>query len=123
MRIHIAFLCAVAALGPTGCMAKRLSDGGATVTTVSRAPHRCERLGDVAGRSGGMLVGDMTSVRDLDLGARNDLRNRAAKLGADTVQIVHREGVTPDTFAGQSALNEVRFTGVAWRCGNRSAAR
>jgi len=118
MRLRAFLLCAGSAL-LAGCLAKSLSSGGAQVITVSRAPHGCERLGDVEGRSGGWIRGDVTSRQDLELGARNTLRNDAAKLGADTVQIVHREGVTTQTFAGTGDVNQVRYSGVAWRCGRR----
>jgi len=107
---------ACAALLLAGCMAKTLSNAGSEVTTLSRAPRGCERLGDVAGASGGWVTGDMTSQRDLDLGARNDLRNAAAKLGADTVQIVRREGASERSFAGTSQPNRVHYSGIAWRC-------
>jgi hypothetical protein len=119
MRFRFVVLGAGSALLLTGCLAKSLSAAGAEVVTTSQAPRSCERIGDVAGSSGGALRGDMSSVRDLELGARNDLRNRAAELGADTVQIVRREGVTPQTFAGHASTSQVRYTGVAWRCGRR----
>jgi hypothetical protein len=110
---------ACAALLLSGCVAKSLSNAGSEVITVSQAPRGCERLGDVAGASGGWITGDVTSQRDLDMGARNDLRNAAAKLGADTVQIIRREGVSDRTFAGTSQPNRVHYSGVAWRCGRR----
>jgi hypothetical protein len=119
MKLRIAFLCAGGALALAGCLAKGLSDAGAGVTTTRQAPRGCARLGEVVGSSGSALRGDLSSPHDLDLGARNDLRNRAAALGADTVQMVRREGVTPQTFAGQSAPTQVRYTGIAWRCAGR----
>jgi len=119
MRLRIAVLCTGSALLLAGCMVKSLSEAGADVTTVSQTPRGCERLGDVVGSTGGPLRGEVSSARDLDLGARNDLRNRAAELGADTVQIVRREGVSPQTFAGNSAPSQVRYTGIAWRCARR----
>lgn len=108
---------AAAALLLAGCVAKRLSSAGAEVRTVSQPPGRCQRLGEVSGRSGGWVSGDVTSPRDLELGARNDLRNAAARLGADTVQILRREGTSGQTFSGHAAPNVVVYRGVAWRCG------
>jgi hypothetical protein len=108
-----------AALLLAGCVAKSLSSEGAEVTMTSKPPRGCERLGDVTGRSGGWLTGDVTSQKDLDAGARNELRNAAAKLGADTVQIVRREGTTAQTFAGHGEPNQVHYSGVAWRCAHR----
>lgn len=120
MRLRLAFPSGAAALLLlSGCLAKTLSDAGAEVRTTTLAPRGCERVGDVEGLSGGMLRGEVSSPRDLDMGARNELRNRAAELGADTVHIVRREGVTPQTFAGHDSPSQVRYTGVAWRCGSR----
>jgi hypothetical protein len=114
MRLRILF--ATTALLLAGCQAKSLSDAGSQIATVSQVPRGCTRLGDVAGRSGGWISGDVTAPRDLELGARNDLRNQAAERGADTVQIVSRDGVDDRTFAGHGGKNEVRYEGVAWRC-------
>lgn len=117
MRLHGLLLFSALALVVSGCMTKRLTIEGADVATVSQEPSGCERLGDVAGRAGGGVQGEVTSIRDLDRGARNELRNNAGLLGADTVQILRREGVTPQNFSGHGTPTEVRFTGVAWRCG------
>ena len=117
MRLHGLLLCAGLALVVAGCTTKRLTTEGADVMTVSQQPTGCERLGDVVGSAGGGVQGEVTSAEDLDRGARNELRNNAGLLGADTVQILRREGVTPQDFTGQGGPTEVRFTGVAWRCG------
>ncbi|WZB73779.1 DUF4156 domain-containing protein [Achromobacter insuavis] len=41
----------------------------------------CAFLGDVTGSQGNFLAGAITSNADLETGARNDLKNRAAALG------------------------------------------
>jgi hypothetical protein len=98
------------------CTPKRLTDAGEEVVIVHRAPTGCQRLGEIEARQGGAVIGDFTSARDLEDGARNELRNRAAKLGANTVQIVKRDGMSRQQFAGSSDPNEVSFVGVGWRC-------
>jgi hypothetical protein len=105
------------------CTPLPLLPGAEDVLTVSRAPRNCERLGTVAAHQGGLLSGDLTSNEDLDQGARNELRNKAHHLGADTVQITSREGSSGETFAGSDEPREVRYEGIAWRCGATSATR
>ena len=80
-------------------------------------PEGCQRLGDVVGRSAGGMRGDMSSRHDLDLGARNDLRNRAARLGPDTVELVRLDGIVTHSFAGHARPSAVEAVGVAWRGG------
>jgi hypothetical protein len=116
MRIRIVFAGIGSALALAGCMAKSLSPAGSQVAVVSEAPAGCERLGELAGLSPGGMRGDMSSPHDLELGARNDLRNRAALMGADTVQTLGREGIVTHSFAGHARPSQVRHTGVAWRC-------
>lgn len=116
MRLRTVFACAGSALLVAGCMAKSLSPAGAAVSVVSQAPAGCERLGELVGLSPGGMRGDMSSPHDLELGARNDLRNRAALMGADTVQMLGREGIVTHSFAGHARASQVRHTGVAWRC-------
>jgi hypothetical protein len=116
MRLPIVIALAASALLLTGCLAKPLSAAGAGVAVVPRAPAGCERLGDVVGRWGGGMRGDVSSIHDLELGARNDLRHRAAQLGADTVQEVRRDDIVTHSFAGHGRPSVVEISGVAWRC-------
>jgi hypothetical protein len=39
------------------------------------------------------------------------------------VQITSREGSTGESFAGSDEPREVRYEGIAWRCGSANAAR
>lgn len=103
-------------LGSSACTPKPLVAGAENVRTVNAAPGGCRRLGAVEGSQGGRVTGDMTPRRDLDRGARNDLRNEAHALGADTVQIVRRTGAAHETFAGTDEPDAVKYQGVAWRC-------
>lgn len=122
MRLVLAVAAVSSALLLSGCLAKSLSSAGAGVTLVQSAPAGCERIGEVVGRSGGGMRGDLTSPHDLDLGARNDLRNRAARMGADTVQVLRLDGIVTHSFAGHGRPSVVEATGVAWRCGPRRTA-
>ena len=112
-----------AALAALGCVAKTLSAGAETVRMVHATPKGCERLGDVSGRQGNLLTGDFTSLKDLEEGARSDLINHAYKLGANTLQVIGREGKSADTWAGDNAPSTVTYSGVAWRCPEASLSR
>lgn len=118
MKLRTVFACAGAALALllAGCMAKSLSTEGGRVTVVDAAPEGCTRIGDLVGLSHGGMRGDMSSPHDLELGARNDLRNQAARMGADTIQTTGSEGIVTHSFAGHARASQVRHTGVAWRC-------
>lgn len=116
MRLRTVLVSAGSALLLFGCMAKALSPAGGRVALVGEVPAGCTRLGEVVGLSPGGMRGDMSSPHDLELGARNDLRNRAAALGADTVQTTAREGIVTHSFAGHARPSQVRQTGVAFRC-------
>lgn len=121
MRLRIALACAGSALLLAGCMARTLSPAGAQVVVVPQAPVGCQRMGELVGLSHGGMRGDATSAPDHELGARNDLRNQAALLGADTVQMTGREGIVTHSFAGHARPSQVRHTGVAWRCTGQQA--
>lgn len=117
MRHRTILACAGSALVLSACMAKSLSPDGGRVTVVAEAPADCARLGELVGLSHGGMRGDMSSVHDLEVGARNDLRNQAARIGADTVQLLDSEGVVTHGFAGHARPSQVRHAGVAWHCG------
>jgi len=106
-----------------GCVAKRLSPGAESVRLVHTAPKGCERLADVRGHQGNTLTGDFTPMADLEEGARSDLINHAYKVGANTVQLVSREGKSSDAWAGDAEPSTVTYTGIAWRCPDASLSR
>lgn len=67
----------------SGCAVHTLTSQGAKVVASSAPPEaNCQMLGRVVGQSQGMFPGE-----DVVKYAHNDLRNKAAKLGANYVQI------------------------------------
>lgn len=87
-----ALLVVPVALG-VGCKTAQLSSGGAKVATSSAAPidsgwhpSQCKSLGYVVGKGGGTFGGAWVSNESLIEYAMNDLRNKAAELGANFVQ-------------------------------------
>ncbi|KTC93387.1 DUF4156 domain-containing protein [Legionella cincinnatiensis] len=65
------------------------------IASPSPVPKGCKYLGQVVGNQGNFFTGSFTSNRNLEEGAMNDLKNKAAKLGANYIQLVtNRAGVT-----------------------------
>ena len=105
----------------SGCSAIQVNNAGQKVyvTNNSSDPKGCTYLGQVVGHQGNYVSGAWTSNADLDAGSLNDLRNNAAELGANYVQIISNR-------AGQSAggsFNNMDFSqttsnviGNAFKC-------
>jgi hypothetical protein len=105
--------CALAACAPTA-----LSPGAASnVRITHNEPGKdCVFLGDVTGNQGNFLAGAITSNADLETGARNDLKNKAAALGGNVVYLLtQRAGQT----GGKDHLEQTNVTlsGNVYRCG------
>ncbi|ARG96780.1 DUF4156 domain-containing protein [Legionella micdadei] len=112
----------------SGCAAIP-TDPQATRVIVSPnpVPKGCKYVGQVVGNQGNFFTGGFTSNRNLEEGAMNDLRNKAAKLGANYVQLVtNRAGVTGSTsgsfdrhggfVSGGSQQTNVTNLGNAYVC-------
>lgn len=108
-------LAALAAL-MAGCSATPVSQRGAAVEITTERPQNCKMLGEVVGSQGNAFSGDFTSDTTLMQGARNDLRNKAAELGANVVQIQNTLNSTHPYSAG--AIKST-IVGVAFACPER----
>jgi hypothetical protein len=116
MKKISAFLC----LGVlAGCAAVELESGARQVKVVTNEPQGCEYLGEVTGSQGDFFTGAFTSNANLETGARNDMKNRAYKLGANTVQLLtNRAGQTGSMGQGSGSMEQtnVTYTGTAYKC-------
>lgn len=76
-------------IGLSGCGPKTLSKEATIVELVNEKPdtNSCKFLGEIVGSQGNWFTGDFTSNEDLVVGARNELRNKAHKLGGNIVYI------------------------------------
>ncbi|WP_083384536.1 MULTISPECIES: DUF4156 domain-containing protein [Cupriavidus] len=84
------------------------------VTQVEPGPS-CRFLGDVTGSQGDFLRGAITSNADLETGARNDLKNKAAALGGNVVTLLtQRAGQTGSR--DNLAQTNVTLTGNVYHC-------
>lgn len=94
----------------TGCGGARLSRAGTTVALSRDVPSgSCEGVGELVGRAGGTNVAGKPRRRLAEY-ALNDLRNKAARLGA-----THVTG--PIQFSRTDGRREsARVAGAAYRC-------
>ena len=72
-----------------GCAAIKINPEASSVEIVNEQPNKnkCKFLGEIAGSQGNWFTGDYTSNENLVIGARNELRNKAHKLGGNVVYI------------------------------------
>lgn len=100
----------------SGCDAVPINPGAKHVKLTNTEPGKeCQLLGEATGDQGNFLTGGWTSNSNLDLGARNDLKNKAAVMGGNVVVILtHRAGQTGS--AGDSQQTNVTITGNVYRC-------
>lgn len=115
MRRTLYFILAVlGAIALTGCMANSVKTAGEQVVIVQSIPpqYHCTYKGEVAGSQGNWLTGGWTSNQNLAIGARNDLRNEAGKLGANVVVIVETLNNTNE----DNELENVTHIGRAYLC-------
>ncbi|MCG5055363.1 MAG: DUF4156 domain-containing protein [Myxococcales bacterium] len=116
----------------SGCATERLSQQGSTVfadlsppTSAGYAPGQCVPRGTVVGKGGGSFGGALVSNEALVEFAMNDIRNKAATLGAN---YVHYAAPQFGTSGGQggSDVSSAMITGTAFQCNgprNAQAAR
>lgn len=112
VRFLVPTMAAIALL--SGCMANSITQQGQQVVIVQSLPsqYQCTYKGEVAGSQGNWLTGGWTPNRNLALGARNDLRNEAAKLGANVVVITETINSTDD----ENSLENITHVGRAYIC-------
>lgn len=105
------------------CAAKPLHSGADRVfVTRQPPPESCRFLGEIRGAQGNFWTAEFTSDEALLAGARNELRNRAAALGANYVTIEterYSNNTAADSLGGTYAAVIV---GNAWHCDNGVAA-
>jgi hypothetical protein len=103
-----------------GCAATRLQPSAEMVRVTNvAADSECKFLGDITGNQGNAFTGPFISNENLETGARNDLKNKAADLGGNLVVLLtHRAGQTGSVGeAGGSVLQtNVTLSGNVYRC-------
>jgi hypothetical protein len=86
--------------------------------TSTEPDSECEFLGDIAGNQGNLFTGPFISNENLETGARNDLKNKAAAVGGNLVVLITSAPVSDSAGeAGGSILQtNVTLSGNVYRC-------
>ena len=105
-------------LSVAGCSATTLEPAAQRVLLSPNPPPKgCRYVGGITGNQGNFFTGGFTSNRNMEEGAMNDLKNKAARLGGNYVQMIaNRAGVTADQSGSQQT--NVVYTGNAYNCPN-----
>jgi hypothetical protein len=112
MSVALPGLLSIALLA--ACSAVSTTREGRSVELVTEKPSgNCKPLGDAVGSQGNWLTGDYTSNQNLLIGARNDLRNKAAEMGGNYVWVQN----SANTNAwGSTGTTNTTILGVVYRC-------
>lgn len=93
-----------------GCAAIPLNPGAERVRLIKTEPgNECKFLGEATGHQGG---GGYASDVNKETGARNDLKNKAAEMGGNTVAILSDRSHT-NAFGNQMS---VTLSGSVYQC-------
>ena len=116
MRIYTNSLSlTVAVLIFSGCSAQKTIPGAERVELVNDAPDKtnCKFLGEVVGSQGNWFTGDITSNKNLVIGARNEMRNLAYELGGNVVYV---QDLKNTNAYGSMGTTNTTGIGKAYRC-------
>lgn len=99
----------------SACAAKQTLPGAEHVELVNDLPdkEKCQFVGEVVGSQGNWFTGDLTSNKNLVIGARNELRNEAFKLGANVVYI---QDLKNTNAYGSLGTTNTTGVGKAYKC-------
>jgi len=93
-----------------GCAATPLEPGAALVRITRTEPNgECKFLGEVTGSQGNSWSGEYTTNANLETGARNDLKNKAATLGGNLVVLLTERAPPLHQY-------NVTLSGSVYRC-------
>jgi hypothetical protein len=105
------------------CASVKLSEAGRNVKVVETIPSHCESLGLIAGEGGSSWTGGAYYKNaTLIEYAQNDLKNKAAELGATHIIIKTTNlGETHGQYGG--TVTGANLTGTAYRCNSGAASK
>ena len=109
----------VALLSPlailSGCAAIQLQSGATKVLVSTNPPNdTCQYIGSATGSQGNFFTGFWTPNKNLETGAMNDLKNKAAAMGANYVQLVTNRASSTSSGSGTNGnySSSTQQTGV-----------
>ena len=94
----------------TACSTPSLNQGSKVSINIGEISKECAALGTVSGKGGGAFGGTI-SDEDLQTYAMNDMRNKAASMGATHV-IPHGGGLSGGVWSSTTGS----VTGTAYKC-------
>lgn len=108
----------------SGCAAVKMQPGAEKViVSTHKAPRQCKFLGQIMGSQGNFFTGAYTSNANLEQGSQNDLRNKAAQMGANYVALITDRAASSGSISGSdsnifgsSQQTSVTATGNAYHC-------
>jgi hypothetical protein len=101
----------------SGCAATKLNQEAALVRLTHEEPstEKCQFLGDITGNQENLF----TSSKNLETGARHDLKNQARAMGGNVVYLLtQRAGQSGILYdgSGSSDQTSVTLSGNVYRC-------
>jgi hypothetical protein len=118
MKIRIAAVAAVvvSSLLLSACAANPLDSGADKIIVSGDKPAKgCRFIGQVNGSQGNFFTGGWTSNKNIQMGAMNSIRNSAAKMRANYVQLVNSNAsAVGNNGSGQQV--GMQFLGNAYWC-------
>jgi hypothetical protein len=108
-------------LSLTACQSIKLNPAASMIRLTHNEPGKeCQFLGDITGNQGDALTGKFTSNVNLETGSRNDLKNKAHRLGGNVIYLLtSRAGQTSSfdpEYGGGSTQTNVTLSGNVYRC-------
>jgi len=124
MKNSVGVKVAVLSIMLAGCAATPLiPQANRIIASPNPAPKNCKYVGQVVGNQGNFFSGSYTSNQHLEEGAMNDMKNKAATLGANYIQLItNRAGNTGSIggsngiISGHSEQTNVTNVGNAYIC-------
>lgn len=101
------------------CQATPLNPQASRVRMTTVEPKGCQYLGEVTGYQGGSLEGKYTSNQNLEIGARNDMKNKASAMGGNIIVMLSNRAAQTGSYSmygGSNQQTDVAYTGTVFNC-------
>ncbi len=97
-------------------MAARVQQDAKFVRITKTEPQNCKYKGEAVGSQGNSITGKYTMVSSMQKGAINRLKNKAFKLGGDTVFVLDTQKIEGVTKKGKKIIRTITITGAVYKC-------
>lgn len=95
-----------------GCAAKAINPNAQQVRILDKVPeNKCKYIGEAIGSQGNFFTGAYTTDENLQQGALNELKNKAANMGGNAIVLVSNQaGLT------QGSQRNITSVGNVYSC-------